>query len=134
MKKTHFTSIGKLFGLILISVLLSSVAKAQAPASNIKGPVIAYLSDGNITLTSEIATTVNNPTVVYSFSHNTSGASIVSQGAFVYDQSAETGTSKVIINPGSSKGNFVVNLNVTDANGTSESSKSVSVLSTNGSH
>ena len=134
MKKTHFTSIGKLFGLILISVLLSSVAKAQAPASNIKGPVIAYLSDGNITLTSEIATPVNNPTVVYSFSHNTSGASIVQQGAFVYDQSAETGTSKVIINPGSSKGNFVVNLNVTDANGTSESSKSVSVLSTNGSH
>ena len=134
MKKTHFTSICKLFGLIVISILFNSAAKAQAPASNIKGPVIAYLSDGNITLTSEIATAVNNPTVVYSFSHNTSGASIVSQGAFVYDMASETGTSKVIINPGSSKGNFVVKLNVTDANGSSESSKSVSVLSANGSH
>ncbi len=135
MKKGTFTSAGRIICLLLTFILFSvaSQAQSQKPASNISGPLKGYIGGTNLTLTSEIASGIPNPAISYSFDRNSSGATIVSQGAFVYDRVTGTGKHMVVVNPGSAKGGFTIKLTATTPAGTSESSKSVTVLDARGS-
>jgi hypothetical protein len=103
--------------------------QAQGPAANITGPLKAWLKGGRISLVSHIATSSATPTIKYTITQNTSGANLVSTGQFVYNSATGEGTQTIVVNPGIQKGSFNIQLNVTDANGSCESSKSVTVTS-----
>jgi hypothetical protein len=101
-------------------------ANGQTPASFITGPLKAQANGSTITLTVQV--TEVNPTISYSFDVNTSGASIVSKGAYVYDSSTGVGKQTIEVNPGSSTGNFTVKASVDSPNGHADSSMSVTVI------
>jgi len=96
-----------------------TTAKDPAPVANIMGNGIGLVNGGHIFVTAEIRAG-SNPTVVFTLDNNHSGATIVSQGTFVYDSNTGVGTQIVEIAPGNTKGNFHVKVNVTNANGNAE--------------
>src|SRR3954466_8048121 len=86
IRQTKNLAVKTITAFIFCVVVFQIDANAQAgPAANISGPLKAYLKGGNISLTSSIATSSSAPKIVYAFSKNTSGASIVSKGPFIYD-------------------------------------------------
>jgi hypothetical protein len=131
MKKKKFTQIGKKFCLFISLVLLGIASQAQAPSSNILGPLLGYANGENITITSRIAFGSVNPQLNYTFLDNTSGAYIVSKGTYTYDPVKDEGTQNIVINPGYSEGNFTIVLEVQTPKGVGKSSKSVTIKNNN---
>jgi hypothetical protein len=106
---------------------MSLFSLAQAPATNIRGPLKALSNGENITFTSQIAFGTESPQLTYTLLNNTSGAFIVSQGTYSYNPDKEVGTQSIVINPGYSDGSFTVVLEVQTPKGTGKSSQSVTV-------
>jgi hypothetical protein len=127
MKKNKSSSIFKTICLFICMVIVSLATQAQTPAANISGPLKATANGANIAITSQIIFGYQNPGLTYTLDNNTSGASIVSKAAYIYDPATEEGTQKVEINPGSSAGSFVITLEVKTIAGTGKCSKSVVV-------
>jgi hypothetical protein len=131
MKKKKFTQIGKTFCLFIALVLFGIASHAQAPSTNIRGPLLGYANGENITITSRIAFGSNDPQLNYTLQNNTSGAYIVSQGTYTYDPAKDEGAHSIVINPGISEGSFTVVLEVQTSKGSGKSSKSVTIKSNN---
>jgi hypothetical protein len=131
MKKKKITISSITICLIFYLVLFSNITQAQVPATKINGPLLAYAGGSNITITSQIAFGSDNPQLNYTFSDNTSGAFIVSQGNYSYDPLKDEGTQTIVVNPGSSAGNFTIILEVQTSLGIGKCSKSVSVVYSN---
>ena len=121
----------KAFSIMLLLAFLvqfSAMAQGARPSCNISGPLEAVASGADIIINVEVARSTANPNLVYSFSSNTSGATIKSKGPVVYNAAKNIATQQVTITPGTRGGaEFNLKLKVTTAGGTSECSKSVSV-------
>ena len=122
----------KLLLLMMIFVSFSNQeAKGQAaPACNIDGPLKACLFGGNMNITVQIEFATADPELVYSFPVNTTGAFIVSTGAYNYDPFTGAGTQALVINPGTTYGPINLQLNVKTDFGQCECSKSITIVST----
>jgi hypothetical protein len=102
-----------------------------APSCNLDGILKACLNDGNIQITATIEFSTPNPTLTYSFPvgpQNSTGASLVSTGPFIYDPINNIGTQVTVITPGTTGGQINYQLNVTNAGGTCECSKSITIV------
>jgi hypothetical protein len=131
MKSKKIKISGIITCLVFYLMLVGNVSYAQAPATKISGPLIAYADGSNITITSQIVLGSESPQITYSLSDNTSGAYIVSQGAYNYDPQKDEGTQAIVVNPGNAAGNFTIILEVHTPQGDGKSSKSVSVVRSN---
>ncbi|MFN4027393.1 MAG: IPT/TIG domain-containing protein, partial [Flavobacterium sp.] len=102
-----------------------------APSCNLSGILKACLADGNIAITTTVQFSTGEPTLNYSFPagpQNTTGASIVSTGPFIYDPVNDLGTQTTIINPGTSGGQILYQLNVLNDGGECTCSKSITII------
>ncbi|MEO0045248.1 MAG: hypothetical protein RL705_439, partial [Bacteroidota bacterium] len=102
-----------------------------APSCNLSGILKACLADGNIAITTTVQFSTGEPTLNYSFPagpQNTSGAFLVSTGPFNYDPINDIGTQTTIINPGTSGGQILFQLNVLNDGGECTCSKSVTII------
>uniref|UniRef100_UPI0025C4655E IPT/TIG domain-containing protein n=1 Tax=Flavobacterium sp. UBA7682 TaxID=1946560 RepID=UPI0025C4655E len=102
-----------------------------APSCNLSGILKACLADGNIAITTTVQFSTGEPTLNYSFPvgpQNTSGAFLVSTGPFIYDPVNDIGTQTTIINPGTSGGQILFQLNVINDGGECTCSKSITII------
>jgi len=126
--KTQFNKVMLKCALAFFAAFIFFSAGATVPpAANIKGPLKVKAGSGNVTITSEMIAD-GNATTAYTLSDNTSGATIVSTGNLVYNSSTGVTTQTVVVNPGTSKGNFNIKVEVTSGGLTAESSKSVTIV------
>jgi hypothetical protein len=103
-------------------------AQGARPSCNISGPLVASATQHqNIIIDVEVANSTAKPSLEYSFSSNSSGASIKKKGPVVYNAAKNSVTQQLVVNPGGNLSEFNLKLKVTTANGTCECSKSVSV-------
>ena len=105
-----------------------------APSCNLSGILKACLADGNISITTTVQFSTATPTLTYSFPagpQNTTGAFLVSTGTFIYDPINNIGTQTTIINPGTTGGQILFQLNVTNAGGQCTCSKSITIVDLN---
>jgi len=113
--------------IVAVFTFMSAGAQQIRPAANITGPLRVKSGSGNVTITSQMVADAN-ATTTYTLSDNSSGATIVSKGNLVYNSSTGISTQTVVVNPGTSKGSFNIQLVVTSGGLSAESSKSVTIV------
>lgn len=112
-----------------IGIFTSNLVSAQAPACNITGPLKACTSESQITINTDIEYGTSSPEVAFSFSNNTSGASILSTGTYSFDATSGKATQSLIVHPGNQNGTFNIRVNIQTPDGKSSTcSKSVTVV------
>jgi hypothetical protein len=103
-----------------------NVGAQSNPASNMRGPLKAKVNGSHVFITTEVAAGIT-PAISFYLVNNTSGASIVSQGTYVHNNSTNTGKQIVEIDPGTTAGSFSVVSETSTKDGKATSSMSVTV-------